>query len=135
VRPGTVAALGAFLRHGVVGFGTDAALDFDIGDLDLAEIKSALGLSAGRRPGRQVTAVAEFSTLPVPGDRVGVEIEGGGRLLVGEIVGGYTFQARAADGWQHHRRTRWETVVPRSAIAPPSSLQDVRPFFRVRSAG
>ncbi len=132
VRPGSSAALGEFLRHGVVGFGTDAGLDFDLGDLGIADIKAALGLSPGRRPGRQITAVAQFATEPAPGDRVGVEIEQGGRLLVGEIVGDYLFRGKAAPGWEHSRLTRWETVVARSVVDPPSSLQDVRPLFRVR---
>ncbi len=135
VRPASPAALGEFLRHGVVGFGTDAGLDFDLDELELADIKAALGLSPGRRPGRQITAVAHFATEPVPGDRVGIEIEQGGRLLVGEIVGDYVFRRRAAPGWEHSRSTRWETVVARSLVEPPSSLQDVRPLFRVRWRG
>lgn len=59
VRPASSAALGEFLRHGVVGFGTDAGLDFDLDGLEMAAIKAALGRpSPGRRPGRQITAVA-----------------------------------------------------------------------------
>lgn len=135
VRPASSAALGEFLRHGVVGFGTEAGLDFDLTDLDMADVKAALGLSPGRRPGRQITAVVEFAAQPAPGDRVGIEIEQGGRLLTGEIVGEYAFRRKAAPGWEHSRRTRWETAVPRSVVVPPSSLQDVRPLFRVHSVG
>ncbi len=130
LRPESPAALGAFLLHGVVGFGAASGAAAGVGGLDDDEVRDLLGLTS-RVFTRPVAALLSFARDLRPGDRVAVEIEQGGRLLTGEVVGDYAFAARA-DGWQHHRTTRWERVVARSAVAPPSSLQDVRPLFPVR---
>ena len=58
----------------------------------------------------------------------------GRALLVGEVLGDYEFAARDDGGTRHRRRVRWDRVVPRSAVAPPSALQDVRPLFAVQLA-
>ena len=67
-------------------------------------------------------------------DEVAVLVQQGRALLVGEVLGDYEFAARTDDGTRHRRRVRWDRVVPRSAVAPPSALQDVRPLFAVRLA-
>jgi hypothetical protein len=134
VRPESPIALGGFLASGVVGLGTASGVTFDINGHDLADIKAALGLSPGRRPGRALAALMDFALKPALGDKVGVEVDRGARLLVGRIASDYRFTAKGATGWEHHRITHWQEVVPRSSVTPPSALQDVRPFFPVTIA-
>ena len=63
-----------------------------------------------------------------PGDRVGLPIEHGAGLLLGEVVGDYLFQGREL--LPHRRPARWDRVVPRTA-RPPATLQDPRALFQV----
>ena len=67
-------------------------------------------------------------------DEVAVLVQQGTALLVGEVVGDYEFAPRDDVGTRHRRRVRWDRLVPRSAVAPPSALQDVRPLFAVQLA-
>ncbi|MCW2528121.1 MAG: hypothetical protein JWM76_2981 [Pseudonocardiales bacterium] len=131
VRPDSPLALSSYLTVGLVGLGTASGVTFDISDYDLAGIKAALGLAAGRRATRALTALTDFMHKPAIGDHVAVEIEGGARLLVGRITSPYSFLGSATPGSEHRRYTEWERVLPRSAVTPPYSLQDVRPFFPV----
>jgi predicted Mrr-cat superfamily restriction endonuclease len=63
------------------------------------------------------------------GDRVGLPIEHGAGLLLGEVTGGYRFAGREL--LPHRRPARWDRVVPRTAARPPATLQDPRALFQV----
>jgi hypothetical protein len=85
---------------------------------------------ADRTPARQGPAPA----LGLPrrarvGDSIGLPIEHGARLLLGEVTGEYRFEGREL--LPHRRPARWDRVVPRTAARPPATLQDPRALFRV----
>jgi hypothetical protein len=129
VRPGSPAELGVCLSSGVVGLGTQSGVDVDATGLRPAELRAlALELS-GRRPAKSLRQLSAFLDELAPGDRVAVPIEGGARLLLGEVTGEYVFAGR--DPLPHRRAARWGGVVPRSAARPPASLQDPRALFPV----
>jgi hypothetical protein len=129
VRPRAHAELGACLAAGVVGLGTQSGIDVDATGLSPAELRTLSKELSGRRPAKDLRQLSTFLDDVRPGDAVGVPIEHGAGLLVGEIVGDYLFQGREL--LPHRRPARWDRVVPRSAARPPATLQDPRALFQV----
>jgi hypothetical protein len=129
VRPSSPAEAGACLFSGVVGLGTQSGVDVDATGLAPAELRALAWELSGRRPAKNLRQLSAFLDEMRPGDRVAVPIEGGARLLLGEVTGEYAFARR--DPLPHRRAARWDGVVPRSAARPPASLQDPRALFQV----
>ncbi|RBY86177.1 MSMEG_6728 family protein [Blastococcus sp. TF02A-26] len=129
VRPRNHNELGACLAAGVVGLGTQSGIDVDATGLDPAELRALSKELTGRRPAKDLRQLSTFLDEMRPGDRVGLPIEHGAGLLLGEVVGNYRFQGREL--LPHRRPARWDRVVPRSAALPPATLQDPRALFSV----
>jgi hypothetical protein len=128
-RPRTHAELGACLAAGVVGLGTQSGIDVDATGLSPAELRTLSKELSGRRPAKDLRQLSTFLDDVRPGDRVGLPIEDGAGLLLGEVVGDYLFQGREL--LPHRRPARWDRVVARSAALPPATLQDPRALFQV----
>jgi hypothetical protein len=128
-RPRTHAELGACLAAGVVGLGTQSGIDVDATGLSPAELRTLSKELSGRRPAKDLRQLSTFLDDVRPGDRVGLPIEHGAGLLLGEVVGDYLFQGREL--LPHRRPARWDRVVARSAALPPATLQDPRALFQV----
>jgi len=129
VRPRAHVELGACLAAGVIGLGTQSGIDVDATGLSADELRVLSKELSGRRPAKDLRQLSSFLDEMAPGDRVGLPIEHGAGLLLGEVVGDYLFQGREL--LPHRRPARWERVVPRSAALPPATLQDPRALFRV----
>ena len=129
VRPRAHNELGACLAAGVIGLGTQSGIDVDATGLTPDELRVLSKELSGRRPAKDLRQLSSFLDEMAPGDRVGLPIEHGAGLLLGEVVGAYLFQGREL--LPHRRPARWERVVPRSAALPPATLQDPRALFRV----
>jgi hypothetical protein len=102
---------------------------------DLAQDFLDAGYVALARPGpraaklrRQVEALAE---QVAPGDVVGLPLDGGRFLAVGEITGAHREEAGPLP---HRRDVRWFAELPRAAVRRPAQLQDPRSLFQVRLA-
>ena len=128
-RPRTHAELGACLAVGVLGLGTQSGIDVDATGLSPAELRTLSKELSGRRPAKDLRQLSTFLDDVRPGDRVGLPIEHGAGLLLGEVVGDYLFQGR--EQLPHRRPARWDRVVARSAALPPATLQDPRALFQV----
>jgi hypothetical protein len=128
-RPRTHAELGACLAAGVVGLGTQSGIHVDATGLSPAELRTLSKELSGRRPAKDLRQLSTFLDDVRPGDRVGLPIEHGAGLLLGEVVGDYLFQGREL--LPHRRPARWDRVVARSAALPPATLQDPRALFQV----
>jgi hypothetical protein len=129
VRPRSHGELGACLAAGIVGLGTQSGIDVDATGLSPVELRSLARELSGRRPAKDLRQLSAFLDDMRPGDSVAVPTEGGAGLLVGEIVGDYSFAGR--EPLPHRRPARWDRVVPRSAARPPATLQDPRALFAV----
>jgi hypothetical protein len=129
VRPRAHNELGACLAAGVVGLGTQSGIDVDATGLGPVELRALSKELSGRRPAKDLRQLTAFLDEMRPGDPVGLPIEHGAGLLLGEVVGDYLFQGREL--LPHRRGARWDRVVPRSAARPPATLQDPRALFRV----
>ncbi|MBJ7451277.1 MAG: MSMEG_6728 family protein [Blastococcus sp.] len=129
VRPRAHTELGACLAAGVVGLGTQSGIDVDATGLSPDELRVLSKELSGRRPAKDLRQLSSFLDEMAPGDRVGLPIEHGAGLLLGEVAGDYLFQGREL--LPHRRPAHWERVVPRSAALPPATLQDPRALFRV----
>jgi Pyrimidine dimer DNA glycosylase len=129
VRPRAHNELGACLAAGVVGLGTQSGVDVDATGLSPAELRDLAKELSGRRPAKDLRQLSAFLDELRPGDPVGLPIEHGAGLLLGEVVGDYLFQGREL--LPHRRPARWDRVVPRSAARPPATLQDPRALFSV----
>ncbi|MGY1814306.1 MSMEG_6728 family protein [Blastococcus sp. SYSU D00820] len=129
VRPRAHGELGACLAAGVVGLGTQSGIDVDATGLSPAELRALSREISGRRPAKDLRQLSTFLDEVRPGDRVGVPIERGAGLLLGEVVGDYVFEGREL--LPHRRPARWDRVVPRTAARPPATLQDPRALFSV----
>lgn len=132
VRPESAAALGGALAVGAVGVGAGPGLEQDLTGLDLPALREMVEPALRRRSARPLAALVALVAEMRRAEEVAVPIENGRRLLLGEIVGDYSFDAGAENGLRHSRPVRWERVILRSSIVPPAALQDVRPLFRVR---
>src|SRR3954449_7049937 len=129
VRPRSHNELGACLAAGVGGLGTQAGIDVDATGLSPAELRSLSKEISGRRPAKDLRQLSAFLDEVAPGDLVGLPVEHGAGLLLGEVVGDYSFTGREL--LPPRRPARFDRVVPRSAARPPASLQDPRVLFRV----
>jgi hypothetical protein len=129
VRPRAHPELGACLAAGIVGLGTQSGIDVDATGLEPAELRALAKEISGRRPAKDLRQLSTFLDEVRPGDRVGLPIEHGAGLLLGEVTGEYGFAGREL--LPHRRRARFTRVVPRSAALPPATLQDPRALFSV----
>jgi hypothetical protein len=129
VRPRAHNELGAALASGVVGLGTQAGVDVDATGLSPAELRALSKELSGRRPAKDLRQLSAFLDEMAPGDLVGLPIEFGAGLLLGEVVGDYAFAGREL--LPHRRPARFASVLPRSAARPPATLQDPRALFRI----
>jgi hypothetical protein len=129
VRPRAHNELGAALASGIVGLGTQAGVDVDATGLSPGELRALSKELSGRRPAKDLRQLSAFLDEVRPGDLVGLPIELGAGLLLGEVVGDYLFAGREL--LPHRRPARFGRVVPRSAARPPATLQDPRALFRV----
>jgi hypothetical protein len=129
VRPRAHDELGAALATGIVGLHTQSGIDVDATGLSPAGLRTLAKELSGRRPAKDLRQLTAFLDEMVPGDLVGLPIERGAGLLLGEVVGDYAFAGREL--LPHRRTARFDRVVPRSAARPQASLQDPRALFRV----
>ena len=129
VRPRAHGELGACLAAGIVGLGVQSGIDVDATGLSAPELRALSKELSGRRPAKDLRQLSVFLDEIRPGDRVGLPIEHGAGLLLGEVVGDYLFQGREL--LPHRRPARWDRVVPRTAARPPATLQDPRALFQV----
>ena len=129
VRPRAHTELGAALATGIVGLGTQAGVDVDATGLSEVELRALSKELTGKRPAKDLRQLSAFLDEVAPGDLVGLPVERGAGLLLGEVVGDYSFAGREL--LPHRRPARFASVVPRSAARPPATLQDPRALFRV----
>jgi hypothetical protein len=129
VRPRAHNELGAALATGVVGLGTQSGIDVDATGLTAKELQALAKELTGKRPAKDLRQLSAFLDEMAPGDLVGLPVERGAGLLLGEVVGGYAFAGREL--LPHRRPARFDRVVPRTAARPPATLQDPRALFRV----
>jgi hypothetical protein len=129
LRPRAHGELGACLAAGVVGLGVQSGIDVDATGLSAPELRALSKELSGRRPAKDLRQLSAFLDEIRPGDRVGLPIEHGAGLLLGEVVGDYLFQGREL--LPHRRPARWDRVVPRTAARPPATLQDPRALFQI----
>jgi hypothetical protein len=114
---------------GIVGLGTQSGIDVDATGLSPAELRALAKELSGRRPAKDLRQLSALLDQMRPGDPVAVPTELGAGLLIGEIVGDYSFAGREL--LPHRRPARWDRVVPRSSARPPATLQDPRALFAV----
>jgi hypothetical protein len=129
VRPRAHNELGAALATGIVGLGTQSGIDVDATGLGAAELRVLSKELSGKRPAKDLRQLSALLDEMGPGDLVGLPVEHGAGLLLGEVVGGYAFAGREL--LPHRRPARFDRVVSRSAARPPATLQDPRALFRV----
>jgi hypothetical protein len=129
VRPRAHNELGACLAAGVVGLGTQSGVDVDATGLSPAELRTLAKEISGRRPAKDLRQLSAFLDEVRPGDPVGLPVERGAGLLLGEVVGDYLFEGKEL--LPHRRAARWDRVVPRTSARPPATLQDPRALFSV----
>ena len=129
VRPRAHGELGACLAAGIVGLGVQSGIDVDATGLSATELRVLSRELSGRRPAKDLRQLSAFLDEVRVGDRVGLPIEHGAGLLLGEVTGGYRFAGREL--LPHRRPARWDRVVPRTAARPPATLQDPRALFQV----
>jgi hypothetical protein len=129
VRPRAHGELGACLAAGVIGLGVQSGIDVDATGLSAAELRLLSKELSGRRPAKDLRQLSAFLDEIRVGDRIGLPIEHGAGLLLGEVTGEYRFEGREL--LPHRRPARWDRVVPRTAARPPATLQDPRALFRI----
>jgi hypothetical protein len=129
LRPRAHGELGACLAAGVVGLGVQSGIDVDATGLSPTELRMLSKELTGRRPAKDLRQLSAFLDEMRVGDRIGLPIEHGAGLLLGEVTGEYRFEGREL--LPHRRPARWDRVVPRTAARPPATLQDPRALFRI----
>lgn len=129
VRPRAHPELGAALASGIVGLGTQSGVDVDATGLSPEELRALARELSGKRPAKDLRQLSALVDEVRPGDLVGLPVEHGAGLLLGEVVGDYAFAGREL--LPHRRPARFTHVVGRSAALPPATLQDPRALFRV----
>lgn len=129
VRPGTQDEVGVCLVAGVMGLSTRSGVDVDAGGLGPEELRTLAKERSGRRAAKDLRQLSALLDDVRPGDVVGLPVEGGAGLLLGEVAGGYVFAGRQP--LPHRRPVRWHRVVPRAAARRPATLQDPRALFPV----
>jgi hypothetical protein len=129
LRPRAHGELGACLAAGVVGLGVQSGIDVDATGLSPTELRMLSKELTGRRPTKDLRQLSAFLDEMRVGDRIGLPIEHGAGLLLGEVTGEYRFEGREL--LPHRRPGRWDRVVPRTAARPPATLQDPRALFRI----
>ena len=128
-RPRAHNELGAALATGVVGLGTQSGVDVDATGLSAKELQSLAKELSGKRPSKDLRQLSVLLDEVRPGDLVGLPVEHGAGLLLGEVVGDYAYAGREL--LPHRRPARFDRVVPRAAARPPATLQDPRALFSV----
>jgi hypothetical protein len=129
VRPRSAEELGVALGQGVVGLGTQAGVDVDATGLTPRELTGLAKENTGRRPAKDLRQLSTFLDEVKPGDLIGVPVEEGAGLLLGEVVGDYSFLPGRS--LPHRRPARFAQVVARAAARPPATLQDPRALFQI----
>jgi hypothetical protein len=129
LRPRAHGELGACLAAGVVGLGVQSGIDVDATGLSPTELRMLSKELTGRRPAKDLRQLSAFLDEMRVGDRIGLPIEHGAGLLLGEVTGEYRFEGREL--LPHRRPARWDRVVPRTAARPPATLQDPRALFQI----
>jgi Pyrimidine dimer DNA glycosylase len=129
VRPRAHNELGAALATGIVGLGTQSGVDVDATGLSPAELRALAKELSDKRPSKDLRQLSVFLDEVAPGDLVGLPVEHGAGLLLGEVVGDYAFAGREL--LPHRRPARFDRVVSRAAARPPATLQDPRALFSV----
>jgi hypothetical protein len=129
LRPRAHGELGACLAAGVVGLGVQSGIDVDATGLSPTELRMLSKELTGRRPAKDLRQLSAFLDEMRVGDRIGLPIEHGAGLLLGEVTGEYRFEGREL--LPHRRPARWDRVVPRTAARPPAPLQDPRALFQI----
>lgn len=126
-----------WLEKGLVGLGKAAGIEQDITGLGSVELKTLLRqCDPPRAAGKALRQLRTFVDEVQPGHPVAViHPQDPQQLLVGVVVGGYTFRAvTTTDAGTlpcHRRAVRWAGRLHRCDVHPPASLQDPRQFFRV----
>lgn len=82
----------------------------------------------GPRAAKLRRQVEAFTGQVAAGDLVGLPVDGGRFLAVGEVTGPHRQEAGPLP---HRRAVRWFAELPRSAVRNPAQLQDPRSLFRV----
>ena len=132
-RPASPTVLGAWVAGGVVGLGPESGLDVDVTGRHGPDLRPLLAeVNPGRRANRDLRFLGSLLDEVAVGDLVGTPVEGDTALLVGEVTGDYAFAPASVGGPLHRRPVRWDRRLPRSAVRPPSALQDPRRLFDVR---
>ncbi|MGC5585273.1 MSMEG_6728 family protein [Ornithinimicrobium sp. W1679] len=129
VRPSSETELGVCLAAGVMGLGTRSGIDVDADGLGPGELLSLARERSGRRPAKDLRQLSALLDEVRPGDPVGLPVQDGTGLLLGEVVGDYVFVPREV--LPHRRPVRWRAVVPRASARRPATLQDPRALFSV----
>lgn len=129
VRPATEAELGVCLAAGVMGLGTRSGVDVAAVGLGPEELRSLARERTGRRPAKDLRQLSALLDEVRPGDLVGLPVEDGTGLLLGEVAGDYVFVPHGP--LPHRRPVHWRHVVPRGAARRPATLQDPRALFSV----
>lgn len=91
--PHSAEALGRFLNDGAVGVGIESGVTVDASAGDLAALR-ALSPKPTGRPTRALVAFARFASDVQAGDQIGVLVQAGRNLLLGEVAGGLRVLAR-----------------------------------------
>ncbi|WP_289019052.1 MSMEG_6728 family protein [uncultured Ornithinimicrobium sp.] len=129
VRPPTETEVGVCLVAGVMGLGTRSGVDVPAADLGPEELRALSRERTGRRPAKDLRQLSTLLDEVRPGDLVGLPVQDGAGLLLGEVAGDYVFVPHGP--LPHRRPVRWGHVVPRSAARRPATLQDPRALFAV----
>jgi hypothetical protein len=132
VRTESAQIAGTFITEGMVALGSDSGVEVDVSGRELPDLQA---LVTGRRhTSKPLLALARFVSEMQSGDDVGIFISRDAALLTGRVTGPYSFDPKAVHALIHQRSVSWQSVIDRSVVQPPASLQDVRPVFQVRQA-
>jgi hypothetical protein len=132
VRTESAQITGTFLTEGMVALGADSGIEVDVSGRELPDLQALV--TGRRRTSKPLLALARFVSDMQAGDDIGIFISRDRALLTGRITGPYAFEPKAVHGLVHRRPVDWQSVIDRSTVQPPASLQDVRPVFQVRRA-
>jgi hypothetical protein len=89
---------------------------------------------AGPRSAKGRRQVEAFTDQVRRGDLVGLPMDAGSRLVLGEVTGVAEDVPLENGALEHRRAVRWYGELARAAVHPSAQLQDPRTFFRVHLA-